>query len=231
MKKILLFPGCIYKNDLPDLLQKYLSLLTNIGVNINLFEDSICCGYVFRILGRTELFRENADKLVKKINSLNPDTIINLCPTCNRHFEKHLKRDCGLNTNIETYHISKFLLQYEQLILPAQKKKGIIAYQDSCYLGRRSGDYDSPRQLIRKLGYELRDGEKSREFSVCCGYSGLVPVYHPEISSITGTSKMDYFKSSGVDYVVTNCPRCYIGLKKNNTTKLKVLDFIELFSK
>jgi heterodisulfide reductase subunit D len=207
-------------------------LLESVGANVTVFDEPVCCGYMFRDLGRKDIFEENGRELVRKIESFSSDVIVNLCPTCNRHFEKHLKRDCGLSEEIEVQHICRFLMRYvnDDDMDRVKNKQMAVGYQDPCWLGRRTGDYDSSRQLIKMLGYELRDGEDSRQFAGCCGYSGLVPLHHPDVSRMVGVKRIDYFASLGVDYVVTSCPRCYIGLRKARTGEVEVLDFVELFN-
>ena len=73
-----------------------LSLLKLVVAHIEMLEEPICCSYIFRSLGCQDEFRKNACELVGKIERFAPDVIVNLCPTCNRHFEKHLKREGGL---------------------------------------------------------------------------------------------------------------------------------------
>ncbi len=229
--KVLLFPGCIYLNSASHLIPKYLSLFEAVGVHVELLDDPICCGYIFRSLGDEDNFKKNAYELVGKIKRLSPDVIVNLCPTCNRHFEKHLKRDGGLGDEIEIYHVCRFLLRYGicKHISPLKgTRRVIVGYQDPCWLGRRSGDYESARQIIRALGYDLRDGECSGQFAGCCGYSGVVPCFHPEVSDTIAENRTDYFVSIGVDCIVTTCPRCNIGLKKARKD-VRVLDLAELF--
>lgn len=230
MEKVLLFPGCIYKNNYPHLVEKYLSVIEKLGIDVIPFDENICCGYIFRDIGKKDVFIKHGLKLVEKLESISPDTIVNLCPTCNRHFEKHLKRDCGLSEEIDVYHICRFLMKYlGKNNLDLYKNSNVaVGYQDPCWLGRRSKDYESPRSVIKMLGYELKDGENSRQFAGCCGFSGLVPLHHPELSRMVSISRIDYFKELGVDYIVTSCPRCYMGLKQANVEQTHILDFAEL---
>jgi Fe-S oxidoreductase len=232
MGGVLLFPGCMFRNHLSRFIPGYVHLLESLGVPVDLFDDDLCCGFVYRNAGRGDLFRERGKELVEKIAARDPATIVSLCPTCSRHFDKHLKRDCGLGADIATYHICRFVLERTGPgdLAPSVKLAGkTVGYQDPCWLGRRSGDYESPRRLMAKLGLTLTEGPESRRYADCCGYSGIVAEEHPQVAALVGGDRVRHFRQLGVDVVATCCPRCYIGLSTAAGERPQVLEFVELF--
>ena len=236
MTRVLIFPGCLYADELPEVAQRYRRLLGRMGFDALVFEQPHCCGYPYRDLGRKDLFLKSGQKLVARLHDHAPALIVNLCPTCNRHFEKHLKRDCGLGRDIEVRHVTTFLAQHlDRLELrptdPTAERA--VGYQDPCWLGRRTGDVDSPRRLLQAAGFEVRDGPASRRLGGCCGHAGLVPHHHPELAAEVAARRLGYFSDLQLSEVITSCPRCYRGLRAASLqrgTGLVVRDLSEILS-
>jgi Fe-S oxidoreductase len=94
------------------------------------------------------------------------------------------------------------------------------------------GVYQPPRDVLTAIpGVELVEMERIKEAAWCCGGGGGAPEAYPEFSSWTATERMEEAKSTGADAIVTACPWCernFLDVTKNNGTKMKVLDVLEL---
>ena len=47
-----------------------------------------------------------------------------------------------------------------------------VTFHDPCYLGRANEVYESPRNLIRRLGVNLTEMKRHKGTALCCGAGG-----------------------------------------------------------
>ncbi|WP_164076038.1 heterodisulfide reductase-related iron-sulfur binding cluster, partial [Stenotrophomonas maltophilia] len=59
---------------------------------------------------------------------------------------------------------------------PGRSKAGSVTYHDPCYLGRYNGEYEAPRNVLRALGIEVKEMQRSGFRSRCCGGGGGAPI-------------------------------------------------------
>ena len=100
-----------------------------------------------------------------------------------------------------------------------------VTFQDPCRLGRRSGIYEAPRELIRLTGVELAEMEHNRENAICCGTTGWMQC--TSCSKLMQIQRLKEAEAVGADAIVTACPKCQIHLtcaKKNTDHKIDIID-------
>jgi heterodisulfide reductase subunit D len=110
--------------------------------------------------------------------------------------------------------------------------EGAVTYHDPCDLGRNSGVYEEPREVIKALpGVDFRELPMNRRFSVCCGGGGNVEMTAPEISAQVAQMKLDSIKGVGADTVITACQQCVRTMAtraRRTGSDLKVKDLTEV---
>jgi Fe-S oxidoreductase len=84
-----------------------------------------------------------------------------------------------------------------------------ITFHDPCYLGRGNGEYEAPRELIRKLDAELVEMKRSKANGLCCGAGGAQMFKEAEkgLKEINVERTEDVLET-GSSVVAAGCPFC-----------------------
>ena len=203
-EKVLYFGGCMTQLT-PAIGKSVESILRKSGVDYEWMdrEGGICCGRPLYTAGRMK----EAEQLVRKnqelIKNSGAKVLLVSCPICYRMFLEHYDLK-----DISVVHYVPFMLD-----LIASEKIQIIqseasyVFHDPCELGRGCGMYEEPRQLLNRVA-QIREAEKNREMSVCCGGSlGSLSLDFAQREKITRAS-LDNLAESGADAIATACPLC-----------------------
>ena len=84
-----------------------------------------------------------------------------------------------------------------------------VTYHDPCDLGRASGVYEAPREILQAIpGVELVEMEGNREQCKCCGGGGDLEMVRPDLSAAMAQAKIEEIKATGADMVITACQQC-----------------------
>ena len=94
-----------------------------------------------------------------------------------------------------------------------------LTYHDSCSLGRSSGMYEEPRELIHAVATNYQEMTPNRELNWCCGGGGgLIAAAEDkfQIRMQGGLPKVDQIRKTGAKWVVTACENCKTQLEDLN---------------
>ena len=110
-----------------------------------------------------------------------------------------------------------------------------MTFHDPCDLGRGSGEYDAPRDVIRSIpGVNLVELAHSRENCLCCGGGGNLEMIDAKLSAEIAGAKIGEVLNTGADAVVTACQQCVRTMGtfvRRNKIKLEVLYIVQLVQK
>jgi len=212
-QEVLFFVGCALEFDptAQPLAKATASLLEKAGVDWGMLnEDEVCCGFPALELGAEDEFARLAKKNVEQINALGVKTIVTACAGCQMAMKKEWPRYGELNA--EVLHITEYslrLIKEGKLKITGEFKKK-VAYHDPCTLGRYTGVYDEPREVLKMIpGLELVEMEREREEAWCCGAGGGQVLCQPEWSAETATSRLEEAINAGAEVLaVGSCPTC-----------------------
>jgi len=187
--------------------------------------------------GNEFLFQMQAITNIEVLNGYEVKTIV----TCDPHSFNTLKNEYpSLGGKYEVFHHTQYIkklifdgrLSIDDTILKGKK----VTFHDPCYLGRGNDEYESPRDLIKRLGVKLTEMKRNKSTALCCGAGGSQMFKEPE----KGNKDINVLRTEEAletkpEIIVTGCPYCNTmmtdGIKfKEKETEVAVLDIAELIA-
>ncbi len=163
-----------------------------------------CCGFPLIGAGMSERIEVLMEHNMKKVTDVGAKKIVFSCPSC-YHTWKNLYKP-----QVEILSSSELL---EQMILEKRislkEINATVTYHDPCDLGRNSGIFDSPREVLKAIpGIRLIELPNNRQMSICCGGGGNLEMVDPDLSGEVAQMKIEEIKNTGADMVVSSCQQC-----------------------
>ncbi len=162
-----------------------------------------CCGRPLMQAGQYDAAQKLIINNQKKIIDSGAKKLIVSCPICYKVFNE----DYSL-PGIEVKHHSEYLLELitKSKIIVSPMVESVI-YHYPCELGRGSGIYDQPRQLLQYTNNLIKI-KKEKEKSFCCGGSlANIKIQMNERYKIRDNA-IEHYKLYKPDILATSCPLC-----------------------
>jgi len=228
---ILFFVGCVASffpmvQKIPANMSKILQM-AKVDFTI-LGGDEWCCGFPLVGAGMPEKLEELKKHNLEKVADVGAKKVVFTCPSC-LHTWKHL-----YDTDVELMHASQLIAELiKSGSIDLKNHIDVTAtYHDPCDLGRNTGVYEEPREVIQAIpGLRFLELPMNRKFSVCCGGGGNVEMTDPDLSAQVAQMKLDSIKDVGAEMVITGCQQCVRTMTtraRRQKTNLKVKDLTEL---
>ena len=231
------FVGCVssFSPRVFKLPRSVVQIFQHAGIDFGVLgEKEWCCGFPLLTSGFSEDFVEFARHNVETVANTGAKVLVTSCPSCYhmwKHTYKLIKPE--IKMDFEVMHLVQYL---NRLIKEGRLKLNPlnikVTYHDPCDLGRNSGIYDEPREIIGSIpGVEFVELENNRERALCCGGGGNVEAADPELVQSIAKIKAAEIMDTGADIVVTACQQCVrtiINALKAEKSKIKVKDISEL---
>lgn len=228
-EKALYYPGCLTKGVLEKEFESYKEIFNRLGIDFILLSDKeVCCGLPVLNAG----FKKDTRKLAKKnydIFKKNGITkIITNCPSCYHTFNDiypKLVRGWDIKVEHATVTILDALKKKRIKYRGQEEDREMVSYHDPCHLGRYSGIYEEPRQVVELLGGKIVEMSHNRENAGCCGGGGGVRANFPEIAK-----KIAKRKAAGVpevaNKIISPCGLCYSNIKSGTDKSVEFSTFV-----
>jgi Fe-S oxidoreductase len=132
-------------------------------------------------------------------------------------------------------HASQFLARLvEEGRLKLGSLEQVVTYHDPCDLGRKSGIFDAPRQIIAGVpGIEFQEMDASRENALCCGGGGDVQIVDESVTATVADRRLAQAQRTGARLILSACQQCkrtLMAAARRNRARVRVMDLAELVS-
>ncbi len=219
--------------------QSFATVLSRAGVRFTtLGDDEQCCGFPLMMAGQLKQARALIRHNVEQMRALGIPRMVTTCPSCYHMWHHTYPEVLGEPLGFEVVHaveVLRDLVAEGQLVLTEPRRTGVVTYHDPCDLGRKSGIYDAPREVLRQVpGYTFVEMQQSREHALCCGGGGNLETFDPDLVQDVAARRVAQAAEVGATVLVSACPQCVRTLSKAaraQRVRIRVLDltqFVEM---
>jgi heterodisulfide reductase subunit D len=231
--QVAFFVGCVasFFPMVQKIPKALVEILVRTGVDFALLGgEEWCCGFPLIGAGMKKEAEGLIEHNLEQMKEKGVETVVFACPSCYHTWLEDYK------ANLNVFHSSQFikrLIDNGKITFREEKVK--VTYHDPCDLGRVSGIYESPREVLRSIpGVELVEMENNREECKCCGGGGNLEIVDPELSAALAQEKVKEIQATGADTVITSCQQCVrtiLSTTRKKKIPVKAMDVTEFVLK
>ena len=205
--EVVYFVGCVssYFPMVYKIPQSFVKILDRADVNFTLLgSDEWCCGFPLIGAGMREEAKVFIRHNIERVKEKGARTVVFACPSCYHTWHEFYETEMSL------FHTTQFLLDLIKGGKIQFREESVkVTYHDPCDLGRSSGIYDPPREILRSIpGVELVEMADHGEHCRCCGGGGNLEMIDAELSASLAREKIKQIQDTGTNIVVTACQQC-----------------------
>jgi Fe-S oxidoreductase len=218
---VIYFAGCM-THLTPSIKNAMVRILEASGLSFSFMDEQggVCCGRPLMLAGQDKEARELINYNSQVIWKSGAKTLVTSCPICYKVFR-------------ESYYIDAQVLHHSEFIkdligagavkLNFMRKR--VVYHSPCDLGRGSGVYKAPRDVLRHISRLEKTNHEDAD-SLCCGGSLANTLISSQQRRRIAIDAAAALTVSGPDILATACPLC----KKTfaAATETRVADIAEL---
>jgi len=231
-ESILYFPGSITYFRYKENFELYKKIFSKLGIDFILFDKNISSGLESWELGYQAVARDFVKKNLDSFSKAGIKKIITTSPGDYMFFSQRYSEILP-RWDIKTLNI------WEMILERLRKKPGliknpadeIITYHDCCYMGRYSGIYDEPREILKLLGYQIKEMDNFRENSFCCGSCGGLMFSNLSLANKIARERILQAKRIGVKKIIVSSMDNYDLMKKNiGDTNIEIIELSQILA-
>ena len=204
---VVYFVGCVaaYFPMVHKIPQSFAKIMDRAGVNFTLLGgEEWCCGFPLIGAGLRNEAESMKQHNIEKVREKGAKSVVFACPSCYHTWHEEYATDLTLS------HASQFVLDLiRKGKIEFRNEVVKVTYHDPCDLGRASGIYEPPREILKAMpGVEVVELADNREHCKCCGGGGNMEMVDPELSAALAQEKINQIQATGAKIVITSCQQC-----------------------
>lgn len=230
------FVGCVssFYPMTAGIPQSIVSLLDRAQVEFTVLGgEEWCCGFPLIAAGNFRQVVDLAKHNIEKIRSLGVKTLITGCASCYHTWTHEYPGLSGEDYGFEVLHATQYLARLirEGRLVPGSLDE-TVTYHDPCDLGRNSGIYDEPREVLQAIGgLSMVEMPNRREMADCCGGGGNLQAVDKGLSTAIAVKRVREAAATGAEVLTSACQQCVQTLQaaaRQEKIPLEVIDVTEL---
>ena len=237
--EVVYFVGCVssFYPQTYSIPQGMVSILEQAGIDfLTLGEEEWCCGFPLIIAGMGDAAIELVRHNVEAIRRTGAKRLVTTCPSCYHTWQHDYPHIFGEPLGFEVVHATELLTEIlREGRLSLQPLEQTVTYHDPCDLGRTSGIYEPPREVIRAIpGVTLVEMEHHHEYSLCCGGGGDVEMADKALTEAVARQRIQEAQATGASILLSACQQCkrtLMGAARREKVRLRVMDVVELVAR
>ena len=233
---VVYFVGCVasFYPQSYSVPQSAVQVMERAGVDFMVLGgEEWCCGFPLVIAGMGEAAEASVRHNVEAVRRAGASRLVAACPSCYHTWKHEYPHVLGEPLGFEVLHVAELL---EEIIatgrLLLEPLEETVTYHDPCDLGRTSGVYEAPRNVIRSIpGVTLVEMEHHHEYSLCCGGGGDVEMADADLTAAVARSRIQEAQATEAKLLLSACQQCkrtLAGAARREKVRLRVLDVVEL---
>jgi glycolate oxidase iron-sulfur subunit len=229
-----LLAGCVQQVLANDINMASIRLLNRIGFDVQVLNETQCCGAIEQHLGQTERSAKRITANLNRWSSSIPqmDALISNasgCGTMLKDYGHLFKNDKKLSSVAEqvskkTKDICEFLAELNLGENSSHlSKKYKVAYQNPCSMQHGQKILSQPGKLLELFGFNTNSIPDSH---LCCGSAGTYNIMQPTLAAQLGQNKANNLVSVLPDVIASGNLGCILQLRQY--TKTPVVHTVQL---
>jgi Fe-S oxidoreductase len=237
--EVVYFVGCVssFYPQSYSIPQRFVEILEKAQVDfVTLGGAEQCCGFPLIIAGMSDSAQDLVRHNVQAVRDKGAKTLVASCPSCYHTWHSDYPRIIGEPLGFQVLHSTELL---RDLIAAKRLRLGSfgqpVTYHDPCDLGRTSGIYEAPRQVIRAIpDIQFTEMKDNRELSLCCGGGGDVEMSDKELSGNVARSRLEQAQTTEAKVILSACQQCtrtLAGAARREKVRMRAMDIVELVAR